>query len=669
MNEGQYAATREIMWNIPSWFGYFMYAFFVIGVIFLVKGLYQHLQLVTGNKGIKVLMPEKLQWGKFFKTLLLQGKVTRTPLVGIFHGAIFFGFAVLVVATILVGIEYDTPIRIYHGFTYKFISLLADISAVAIIIGIFIAYYRRYIKKESFLEATNPKRERWMYGILLNLVIGGLLLEGIRILGNDMPLLEKHFSPVGYALALVFSKLGLSSYVWSIVHRVIWVEHMVLTMIFIGIIPKTKFFHIIFAPFNALITPAHRAATLLPMNFEDEEAETFGLGKISELTHKDKLDVTSCVECGRCTNVCPAFNSDKNLNPKTVITKMRDFIEKNVDKDATFWEENPLYTANELDACTTCGACIEECPMSIEHLSIIVGAKRYKVLTLGEIPELAADAANKCKINGNPWGITQDDRFKWADGLDIPIISPDKKVEYLYFVGCAGSYDADNQKVVKDTLALLKAANVDFALMGTAEKCCSDPVRRFGDEYSAFEIILENVETINQYKFDKIVTHCPHCLHTLGKEYLKFDDWKHPVIHHSELLLELVKAGKLVAKKELDETLTFHDPCYIGRHKGQYQAPREILKTIPKLTLKEMEKNKDRATCCGMGGGNMWYELPEGKHLALNRLEEVAKTKAPKVATACTYCLINFNSSKDQCELTSDLEVEDVASILAKSVL
>jgi Fe-S oxidoreductase len=446
-------------------------------------------------------------------------------------------------------------------------------------------------------------------------------------------------------------------------------------MLFVASLTHSKFFHILIIPINALLTPARRGAVLLPMDFANENAETFGLGKISELTSKQRLDTLACVECGRCTQVCPANLADKPLDPKLIITKMRDFMEYSVDKtpgapcEKDIWGDNPLYASNELDACTTCGACMEECPANIEHVQVIMDLKRYKALTLGDLPPAAADAINKIKKNGNPWGIAQEDRFNWAQGIEVPVIETGKKVDYLYYVGCAGSYDGSNQKVVKDTISLLKKAGVSFAVMGKTEKCNGDPVRRFGDEYSFYEIAIENIANMRQYSFDKVVTHCPHCLHTIGKEYAKFEDGVFETVHHTELLADLLRSGKIKALKDVAGELTFHDPCYLGRHHGEYNAPRDILTSIPGVKLIEMQKNKDKALCCGMGGGNMWYELPEGKHLAENRLEQIAETKAPKLATSCSYCMINFNSSKGHISTTENLQVEDVASILAKSVL
>lgn len=663
-------ATREIMWNIPAWMKYAMYFCLALATAALAKGLYQKYLFITQGKDWKQILPKKLNWQNFLKTIFFQGKVTRDPFVGLFHSMIFYGFITLWIATEFVAIHYDTPFKVFHGPVYIVVSFLADIGGVFIILGLMLAYYRRYIKKPDYLAATKPNNEKFMYSMLLALVLVGFLLEGIRIFGTGMPDGEAKWSPVGWAIASAFSSFSISDEAWAMTYKSLWFFHMVNTMAFVASLAYTKFFHVIALPVNALLTPAMRGAVLNPMDFNNENAETFGLGKSSELTMKERLDTEACVECGRCTVVCPANQADKPLNPKTIVTKMRDVLAANPGQDINLWDEtNPIYASNELDSCTTCGACMEECPANIEHVQLIMDLKRYKALTLGDLPPAAADAVNKIKTQGNPWGIAQDDRFKWADGLDIPVIEAGKKVDYLYYVGCAGSYDGSNQKVVKDTVALLKKAGVSFAVMGKTEKCNGDPVRRFGDEYSFYEIAIENIANMRQYEFGKVVTHCPHCLHTIGKEYAKFEDGVFETVHHTELLADLLRTGKIKALKEVKDHLTFHDPCYLGRHHGEYNAPRDILTSIPGVTLKEMEKNKDKSLCCGMGGGNMWYELPEGQHLALNRLEQIGETKVEKLATSCSYCMINFNSSKGTVKTTEDLQVEDVASILAKSAL
>ncbi len=661
-------ATREIMWNIPYSFKILMYASLFISLGVMAQGLFKKYQFVTNGKGLKPLLPEKLNWCSFFKTALLTGKVPRDKFVAIFHGLIFWGFLILWIATDVVAIHYDTPFKIFKGPVYIIVSFAADIAGIMVLAGLALAYYRRYIKKPDYLSATKPKQELFMYAMLVSLVVIGYLIEGARILGNGFPEGEATWAPIGFCIAKIFQSFGLSDSTWSNIYKGMWLYHMINTMVFVASFGHSKFFHVFAAPINALLTPKRRGAVLAPMDFENEEAETFGLGKLSELTAKNKLDLIACVECGRCTQSCPANGAGKNLNPKTIITKARDIALAANGEDKDLWE-NPIYASNELDACTTCGACMEECPLNIEHVNLIMEAKRYKVLTLGDIPPAAADAVNKIRVNGNPWGITQDDRFKWADGLDVPVIEPGKKVDYLYYVGCAGSYDAANQKVVQDTVQLLKKAGVDFAVMGKTEKCNGDPIRRFGDEYSFYEVAIENIANMNQYDFGKVVTHCPHCLHTIGKEYAKFDDGQFETLHHTELLADLIKNNKLKPSREVSQEMTFHDPCYLGRHHGEYNAPRMILDSVPGVKVNEMEKNKDKALCCGMGGGNMWYELPEGEDLAKNRLNHIADTNAPKLATACSYCMINFNSSKAQVTKTEELEVEDVASVLAKSIL
>lgn len=667
-------ASREIMWMIPVWMKFAMYGGLVVATFFFVQGLIPKYKFVTAGKNPKALF-EHLNPKNFLTTIFYQGKVPRDGFVNVFHSMIFWGFLTLFIATELVGIHADTPFKVFTGTTYKVVSFFADIGGLFVLLGIGLAYYRRYVVKKQFLSATRPNQEKFMYAMLIALVVIGYFLEAIRIFVTNMPAGERMWSPVGYTFAAVIGSLGIGQNVLAMMYKTMWFVHMANTMAFVAALTHSKFFHILIIPFNALVTPPRRGAVLNPMDFANENAETFGLGKTSELTMKQRLDTLACVECGRCTQVCPANLADKPLDPKLIITKMRDVMNYRVEatpanaNDTDLWGENPIYASNELDACTTCGACMEECPANIEHVQVIMDLKRYKALTLGDLPPAAADATNKIKKNGNPWGIAQEDRFNWAQGLEVPVIEAGKKVDYLYYVGCAGSYDGSNQKVVKDTISLLKKAGVSFAVMGKTEKCNGDPVRRFGDEYSFYEIAIENIANMRQYTFDKVVTHCPHCLHTIGKEYAKFEDGKFETVHHTELLSELLRSGKLKALKDVAGELTFHDPCYLGRHHGEYNAPRDILTSIPGVKLIEMHKNKDKALCCGMGGGNMWYELPEGKHLAENRLEQIGETKTTKLATSCSYCMINFNSSKGHVSTTENLQVEDVASILAKSVL
>jgi Fe-S oxidoreductase len=660
-------ATREILWNIPVSFKLAMYGLLVVATAVFLLGLQKKLSYILQGRSLKLLIPSKPNWKNFFSTIFFQGKVVRDRYVAVFHSLIFYGFIILWVATDLVAIHFDTPFLIFKGPVYIVVSFLADVAGIAILLGISIAYYRRYVKSPKYLSATRPKSELFMYAMLLSLVVVGYLIEGLRILGTGMPEGEKFYAPVGWFLANIIQGWGPSETALAFLYRGLWAFHVLNTMAFIASLTWTKFFHIIMGPFSAIYTQDRQGAVLNPMDFSNENVETFGLAKLSDLTVKERIDTLSCVECGRCTQVCPANLAGKPLDPKTIVTKVRDLGITSENQSISLWDAN-LYASNELDSCTTCGACMQECPMNIEHVQLIMDLKRYKALTTGDLPPAAADAVNKIKKNGNPWGITQDDRMLWAQGLEVPVAEVGKKIDYLYYVGCAGSYDSSNQKVVRDTVTLLKKAGVSFAVMGKTEKCNGDPIRRFGDEYSFFEVAIENIANMRKYTFDKVVTHCPHCLHTIGKEYAKFENGSFTTIHHTELLADLVEQKKLIPTKTINEEVTYHDPCYLGRHHGEYDAPRSVLHAIPGIKLVEMEKNKDKALCCGMGGGNMWYELPEGKHVVLNRLEHVGETKTTKLATSCSFCMINFNSSKGQLPSTENINIEDISQFLARSV-
>ncbi|EQC51723.1 (Fe-S)-binding protein [Bacteriovorax sp. DB6_IX] len=345
-------ATREIMWNIPASFKYVMYLMFFASMFIMCKGLYVKLLFVTGGegfKGIKKLLPEKLNWSNFFKTALLTGKVPRFKNVAIFHGLIFWGFVILWIATDVVAIHFDTPFKIYKGPLYIIVSFTADIAGLMVLTGLALAYKRRYIDKPEYLSATKPKQELFMYAMLASLVIIGYLIEGVRIMGTGMPVGEATWSPVGWFLASIFSKIGLSDTAWAYTYRTMWMYHMINTMVFVASIGYTKFSHIFVLPLAALLTPARRGAVLNPMDFTDETAETFGLGKLSELTMKNKLDLLACVECGRCTQVCPANNAERPLDPKKIITKARDLaLETHAagETDADFWESKHTHLSS-----------------------------------------------------------------------------------------------------------------------------------------------------------------------------------------------------------------------------------------------------------------------------------------------------------------------------------
>ena len=643
---------REILWAIPPYFMLLTYGCFFISIVVFVGNLYHRIVFIAPRKSwssLRDLFRGPLNWPLFWKTLFMQGKLqskVARPKASFFHGLFFYSFLILLITTTLVAIHYETPWKIFQGKIYQTFSFLADAAGVFLMIGILIAGYRRRLKAQF-----------WIFVLLFSLALGGFFLEAIRIHVTNSMISERWISPVGTFLASLLKMLLISEASWRFIYQMIWLLHMLSTMVLLAIIRKSKFFHWLLAPLNALITPIGQGAILRPMDFTNEAQESFGLASPSDLTPKQRLDLLACVECNHCTEVCPAFLAQRPLDPKLIITKLRDFN-----------PVEPLYSANELDACTTCGACQSICPMSIEHLPLILEAKRFKALTLGDLPAQGVNVINKIKNHGNPWGLPAENRTVWANTLEnVPFATPEKKVEYLYYVGCAGSYDPANMQITRDIVGLLQKANVSFAVLGKMEKCNGDPIRRMGDEYSFGEIAIENIKLINQFQFEKIIVQCPHCLHTIGKEYRYFDQGNFDVVHHTELLAQLLQEGKIIAKKPVTKKIvSFHDPCYLGRHHGQYTAPRQILTALPEINFQDIPESKEVAMCCGMGGGNMWYELPAGKSLGQQRLQHFSQQHTELVATSCSFCLINFQSQPTQS--AKNMEVADVASILAQSV-
>jgi Fe-S oxidoreductase len=445
---------------------------------------------------------------------------------------------------------------------------------------------------------------------------------------------------------------------------------MVTTMGMIALMPFTKLSHILMSMVNTFTQRLDPKGALRPIAFDKmENAESFGISKVAEFTAKQRLSVDTCVECGRCEVNCPAFQTQKPLSPKQIVVKLRDRMwaeEKDSSLSAKTLFETGTINFDELFSCTTCGACVQECPVNIEHIEMILDMRRHFVMTQGQPPGTTGDMVKKVQLNGNPWGVAQEDRMKWAEGMDVPVADPQTKIDYLYYVGCAGSYDDRNKKVVRTVVDLLKRANVSFAVIGKDEKCNGDPVRRIGDEYSFNEIAVERVEQIKQYKFNKVITHCPHCFHTIGSEYKAFGG-NFETIHHSQLLAELIAAGRLPMKKSVDKEVVFHDPCYLGRHHGEYDAPREVLKAIPGLKVQEAERNKEKSFCCGMGGGNMWYEMKQGTSMTAERMSQL-KNSSKKIASSCSFCLINFEFGKSTNDKFQDMTVQDISELVKEAI-
>jgi Fe-S oxidoreductase len=403
-----------------------------------------------------------------------------------------------------------------------------------------------------------------------------------------------------------------------------------------------------------------------------------GAATVEDLTWKEILDAYSCTECGRCQNVCPAWNTGKPLSPKLLIMNLRDHVFEQGPKILAAkargeeYEKLPL-NPNVVDdevvwSCVTCGACMQECPVNIEHVDHIVDMRRNLVQAESRFPREAQALLTNLESSQNPWGQPQSQRAAWARELDVRVIEPgagEDLPEYLYWVGCAGSFDERAKRISQAVARVLAAAGVSFGILGPNETCNGDPARRIGNEYLFQTLAEANVETLNGLGVRKIVVNCPHCFNTFRNEYPDYGG-TYEVIHHTQLFAQLLKEGRLQATQQVDELMTYHDPCYLGRHNGVYGSPREVLDRIPGLRTKEMHRHKERAFCCGAGGARMWMEEPLGKRINMERTEEAVSTGASAMGVACPYCLIMLDDGAKQSG--RDLKVLDVAQVVAAAV-
>jgi Fe-S oxidoreductase len=413
-----------------------------------------------------------------------------------------------------------------------------------------------------------------------------------------------------------------------------------------------------------------------PVNFEDPaEDDVFGIGTRGDISWKGLLDMTSCTECGRCQSQCPAWHTDKPLSPKLLIMAMRDHAMSNVVESENLVGENGPITPDVLWSCTSCGACVEECPVDIEHVDHIVNMRRFQVLVESEFPAELGGTFRNLEKAGNPWGANKQDREGWIAECDFPVkvVSGElpEDVEYLFWVGCAGAYEERAKKTTKAVAELLHMAGVNFAVLGKRETCTGDPARRSGNEFLYQILSRENIETLNETFGSrpkgkkKVVVTCPHCFTTIGRDYAQ-SGFELEMLHHTQLLNTLIKEGRLKpSPHKSDKKLTYHDPCYLGRHNQIYAPPRELLQASG-CDVEEMPRNKERSFCCGGGGGRMWMEEKIGTRINLNRVDEAIDTGAEEVAVACPFCRVMVGDG--MVARQSDVEVLDVAQILLRSV-
>jgi Fe-S oxidoreductase len=609
-----------------------------------------------------------------------QSKLIREPLAGLLHVMIFWGFLVLlsaVVESILEGLFPGASLA-FLGFFYPPLTWLQDLFGASVVISVIVSLARRLFAPPKRLDVSG--HAKWD----AILVLAMILTVMITMFGQNAtrPYLHSDVSHQARFVSNMFVGLFSQQHagVW---YSVFFWGHMIAVLAFLNYLPYSKHLHVLASTFNVYFSNLgiQPKGTLAPINLADETLTKYGATDIDDLTWKQLLNGYTCTECGRCTSVCPANTTGKLLNPKKIIVDVRArtlekapvMIEVKGGTGESANQEivghqllDNFITDHELWACTTCMACVQECPVMIEHVDTIVDLRRGLVLNESRFPQELTATFNNLERNYTPWAFGHSTRADWAQGLDVPLMANTTDVEILFWVGCAGSYDARYKKVSQSFAQLMKMAGVKFAILGTEEKCNGDAARRMGNEYLAQTLMQENIATLNNYKVKNIVTTCPHCLQSLGKEYKQFGG-SYDVVHHTTFLMKLIEQGKLKVSSARKDKVTFHDPCYLGRYNDEYDAPRRIVDTVAGERV-EMRRTRDRSFCCGAGGGQMWMEEREGKRVNIERSEEALATGADTIGTGCPFCMTMMTDGVKAKDAAEKVHVKDIAELVLEAV-
>ncbi|KZE49428.1 hypothetical protein AV540_15015 [Brevibacillus parabrevis] len=637
--------------------------------------------------------------------VIFHKKLLKDKKSGIMHVVMFYGFITLQFGAIELVIKgLSTGFELPFGSAHKYFSLMQEITTFLILAAVGYAFYRRYIEKLKRLKRG------FKSGIVL-LLISSLMATVLLSLAFEQIWLGHEasgFAPISSVLAMAFSAIGVGSAGGAVLFYIFWWAHLIILLGFAVYVPQSKHAHLLFAPVNVWFKKLDPPGKLSSINFEDETQEVFGVGKIEDFTQTQLIDLYACVECGRCTNMCPAAGTGKMLSPMDLITKMRDHLTEKgaavtsrtpwmpsfafsqttanqiavqasevaaaAESAASIYEKNligDVITEQELWACTTCRNCEDQCPVMNEHVDKIIDMRRYLVMTEGSMPAEAQRALNNIERQGNPWGINRKDRMKWIEGLngqyEVPTVKQVEEFEYLFWVGSMGSFDLRSQKISHAFVKLMHEAGIKFAILGNEEKNSGDTARRIGNEFLFQQLAQENIALFEGYEVKKIVTCDPHAYNTFKNEYPEFG-LTAEVYHHSELLAQWVNEGRLKPTKEVKERITYHDSCYLGRYNEIYDKPRIILEAIPGVEVVEMKRSGCDSMCCGAGGGLMWMEEHEGSRVNVARTEQALEVNPTAIASACPYCLTMMNDGIKTKEKEEDVKTRDVAEILADAI-
>ncbi|MFS0783894.1 (Fe-S)-binding protein [Bacillus sp. 1P06AnD] len=672
--------------------------------IYLIQTRIKYIKL---GKKIEFDNNVKERLHKIWVNVFGQKKLLKDKKSGIMHVMFFYGFILVQFGAIDMIIKGIKPgAHLPFGPLYPAFTFFQEIVTFIILVAVVWAFYRRYIEKLVRLK-------RGFKAGLVLIFIGGLMVS--VLFGNGMAMIwhghdPSMYEPIASGVAVLFG--GISETAAIVGFYIAWWLHLIILLTFLVYVPQSKHAHLIAGPANVYMNRLSNPGKLAKVDFEDESQESFGVGKIEDFNQKQLLDLYACVECGRCTNMCPATGTGKMLSPMDLIIRLRDHLTfqgavttqkqpwvpgfmfsktqgnqlayaaagQGAAEQAATSIYNPsligdVITEEEIWACTTCRNCEDQCPVMNEHVDKIIDLRRYLVLTEGKMNPDAQRAMQNIERQGNPWGLNRKEREDWRElreDVHIPTVKEMKKAgeefEYLFWVGSMGSYDNRSQKIALSFAKLMNEAGVTFAILGNKEKNSGDTARRLGNEFVFQELAANNIAEFEKNDVKKIVTIDPHAYNIFKNEYPDFG-LEAEVYHHTEVLAKLVEEGKLEPKHEVNETITFHDSCYLGRYNEVYDPPREILKSIPGVKLVEMERNREKGMCCGAGGGLMWMEEETGHRINVARTEQALVVKPSVISSGCPYCLTMLTDGTKAKEVEETVHTYDVAEILERSVV
>lgn len=665
-------ASRPIMWNVEQ--AWLMYLFFIVALGVFAFGVARRVARLREGQPDGVRLG---QWvtrlGLMVRALVFQPRTNRSRWPGVFHSLVYYSFAVLIVTTTVIGLDYDLGTSLFRGWTYVVLSVGAEAGGVLILVGLAMALWRRLVTKPSTLQSSGA--DVWSLALIALMVLTGFATEGMRIasLGDPWAAL----SPVGLLFSLPFTSMTPETREAG--HQVAWWGHMAIGMAWIALIPYTKFAHLLMAPSNLFFQKLEPRGQLqrddieAMMTREDFDFDNFKVGveTAADFTWKERLDFDSCLGCGRCEEVCPATRAGgTSFSPRDFIARSLAAVDALGGAETS--ESPAALVDGAMDAtyvwnCRTCMACTEVCPVAIDHVDTLMEVRRNETLMQARMPSEAGRTLRLLEKTGNPFGAAQSERSDWIEQAGIPVVGRGEEVDVLLWIGCTTTFDPSKRRIAEDLCTLLTACGIDYGVLGSDERCCGDPARVMGEERLFQDIAKAQIEQLNSRKFKIILTACPHCYNVLKNEYPTFGaDFE--VVHHSEFLHEMLYEGTLKPEIANTQRVTYHDPCYLGRYQGITEAPRQVLGALPGAEVVEMQHHGVESMCCGGGGGHFWMDLPSDERINDLRVTEATDVGADTIVTACSFCKQMLEDSVKTLDLDGKVQVTDLVTMVLQSL-